>query len=258
MDHGIAAHHDVEVVALICGQAKILLAVGHIAGGILDTDDVGAVLCQTCHGCGGNGHVGLGLIVVHEHGHLRAFGDGLVVLVQLILRLADEHGGQHADGIIAAHLLHQMDQPDDAAGGDVAAAGHQLDRLAVAVGHSLHCVADRLQRLDVFFVADGIELAGGAEREQAVHAVLDQIDRHFGKGIIVHLSFLVEGGDDGRDDTVRLVHNIHSCLVIFLSADPAADGFQKKEGLISFILPGIGTSCNGHSAKTTGANLEER
>ena len=207
VDHSVPAHDDLEVVPHVGGQPQVLAAVGHVAAGVLDADDVAAVMGQAGRRGRGDVHVGFGGVVVHQHRHGGALGDGAVVGVELFLGLADEHGSQHADGVVAAHLLHQFDQPDDLPGGDVAAARQQLDGPATAGGLVRDGVPHRFQPLDVFVVVQGVELAGGAKGEQAVHAAVHQKNRHPGHGSKIHMALGVKGGDEGGNDTIGFIHS---------------------------------------------------
>ena len=186
-DEGVAAHHDAEVLA--AGEADVFLRIGHVAGGVLGGNDVVNV-GQTGHGGGFHGDVGLGLVVVDDDGQAGLGGNGAIVLVDLLLGLADEHGGQDAQSIDSADLLHRFGDGNGAFGGDVV--GTRVDLHAAMDG-----ILGHLQEVIVEALIMGVELAGGAEGEHAVNPVVCQVIDQAAVGFLIQVSILINRGNNG-------------------------------------------------------------
>ena len=102
---------------------------------------------------------------------------------------------------------------DHASGGNVVAAGEQLNGPALAGGHAGHRILHGGQDLHELLVVHRVKLTGGSHGEQAVHAVFHQPLAHHGQGLIVHRSILMEGGDNGgRDPIGYKSHGLSSFL----------------------------------------------
>ena len=115
---------------------------------------------------------------------------------QLVLGGLEEHGLEHADGVGAQALGHLGDA-DALLGADGADAHVHGDA-------ALGLVQDDLQHPLLLVLFHHIELAIAAEGQDAAHAALDDIV-HLGAELgLVHVLFLVDGGDDGHHDAAEL------------------------------------------------------
>ena len=192
-----AEHLEIHVA----GAADELRGLGDIAAGVLHTDDVGHIVCQLFHQLCAQGIAHTAGVVVQQHRGLRyALGNGLEVVVQLVIGGLEEHGLQHTYGggtVLHGHLC-QTAALFGADGTDAEVHRHTAGRL---IHHDLQAAL----HLVLF---QHIELAVGAECQNAGNAALDDII-HLGALFgLIDFFVLVANGQNGHDNTLdkRCIH----------------------------------------------------
>ena len=177
-------------------QTEILFRIRHVARGILHADDV-VDFRQLGNGCRFDGDVCLGAVVVDDNRQIRLGGDFAVVFGHLVLRLTDEHGGQDAQRINAANLLHRLGDFHRAARGDI-----------VRPGVDVHAPVHRILRHRQHFAVEAhimrIELARRPEGEHAVNPAACQILNQIAIRLLVELAILRDRRYNRHDDAMRL------------------------------------------------------
>ena len=160
-DERVAAVEDGELVRL--RELDEFDGVLQVAGRVLDADDVG-YLGEPGDGVRLDADAAAGGRVVVQHDRLRrALRDPAEVVDQLRLIRLDEVRGDDGDAV-GAFLLGHPGEPDDLAGGlGPGADEHRRPPAAVLDGGG--------DDLLLLALVEGVELAGGAEDEDAVHAL---------------------------------------------------------------------------------------